>query len=179
MWPFSQTGGQPKDGSVVLTISYALDGIREGPRDDEAQALLANRLVRKCLDKSAIQYGEYKVWRRKNPLIFTPIVTQGNELIGFFDIFPLSIEASTDILSGKLSERTLSVGYLVPSASSASAPHLHIATILTNPRQRAFSRIVAQELLLLKMGEFIEKHYSPIDTRTLRHMVRRNTVKRY
>jgi hypothetical protein len=156
----------PAEGSLVLTICYALDKVREGSHDDELHAALANRIVRKCLDKGAIRYKEYRLWRQKNPSIFTPVVDDEDQLLGFFDIFPLTTKAGEDLISGQLSERSLTIEHLLPLHSISLATHIHIATILVNPRQRSFSSLVARELLLLNMAEFIEMHYFPIKTRT-------------
>jgi hypothetical protein len=153
-------------GSVLFAIGQALDNVREGPMNDESHALAANKIVRRCLDKRAITYKDYKLWRTLNPLVFTTVVDENNQLIGFFDIFPLRSNAGKDIIAGKLSERSLKVEHLIAFADIAFATHLHIATILLNPRQRTFTPIVAKEVLLLKMRQFIETHYAPIEART-------------
>src|SRR5207248_11004799 len=97
----------------------ALDSVREGHHDDEEIAFIANKIVRKFLDKRAIRYDRYKAWRQRNPLIFTPIVDLSNELIGFFDIFPLTPEAGNAIIAGKLTERTLTIDDILPAQSIA------------------------------------------------------------
>jgi hypothetical protein len=153
-------------GSLLFAIGQALEKVREGSIHDESLALAANKIVRKCLDKRAITYKDYKLWRKLNPLVFTAIVDENNQLIGFFDIFPLKSDAGEDIISGTLTERSLKTDHIIAVTDVASATYLHIATILINPRQNAFSPIVAKEVLLLKMREFIERHYAPIDART-------------
>jgi hypothetical protein len=157
---------EPTEGSLVLAIAYALERVQEGSIDDESHAYTCNKLVRRHLDKRAITYSEYKTWRRKNPLVFTTIVDSQNNLIGFFDIFPITAEAGADIISGRLSERALSVDHILPVTSVASATHIHIATILVNHHQRSFEPLLANEILVLKIGEFITKHYAPVGTRT-------------
>lgn len=138
----------------------------EGPPDDEPHALYCNTLVRRCLDKRAITYEGYKNWRKKNPSIFTTIVDKNNNLIGFFDIFPITHDAGEAIISGKLTERSLSEKHLLPLSANASATHIHIATILLNPRQHSFSPVVAKEVMLLRLKRFLERVYPPIETRT-------------
>jgi hypothetical protein len=156
----------PREGSVVLAISDALDSAREGARDDEAIAFLANKVVRKSLDKRAIRYEQYKNWRRKNPLIFTSIVDDTDQLIGFFDIFPLTPEAGRSTIGGALTERSFTIDHILPLQLVSSTTHVHIATVLVSPKQKSFSPLVARELVLLKMFEFIERHYPPIETRS-------------
>jgi hypothetical protein len=114
----------------------------------------------------AITYEGYKNWRKKNPSIFTTIVDKSNNLIGFFDIFPITHDAGEAIISGKLTERSLSEKHLLPLSANASATHIHIATILLNPRQHSFSPVVAKEVMLLRLKRFLERVYSPIETRT-------------
>lgn len=152
-------------GSLLFAIGQALEKVREGSAQDESHALFANKIVRKCLDKRAITYGDYKKWRKVNPLVFTTIVDEDNQLIGFFDIFPLTFKAGEEIIAGTLTERSLKLEHIVPFARATTVTHLHIATILVNPRQRVFSPIIAKEVLLLKMREFIERHYAPLETR--------------
>jgi hypothetical protein len=35
-----------------------------------------------------------------------------------------------------------------------------------NPRQESFAPVVAREVLLLKLKEFLERYYTPVETRT-------------
>jgi hypothetical protein len=158
--------GNHNDGSLLFAIESALDIVRFGSRDDESIASTANKIVRRELDKHAITYADYKEWRRRNPLVFTSVVDDDNQLIGFFDIFPLTTPAGEDVISGKITERSLTVNHIVPVAGTSSVTYLHIATILRNPRQKRFSSLVAGEVLLLKMKEFLRTHYEPLDGRT-------------
>jgi hypothetical protein len=153
------------EGSVVLAISDGLDLVKEGPRDEEAIAFLANKIVRRSLDKGAIKYGEYKTWRQNNSLIFTSVIDDKNELIGFFHIFPLTPEAGAATVAGKLTERSFTIDHIVPIESISSVRYVHIATILVNPRQRSFSPLVARELVLIKMADFMQSHYPPVASR--------------
>lgn len=160
------SGHEPSDEWLLLSIGNALDKVKLGSPGDELQALVANRIVRRCLDKHAITYEAYKEWRRKNPLIFTAVVADNGEMIGFFDIFPLTRDAGEGIVTGTLTEHSLSIEHIVPMGETASATHIHIATILVNPKQKTFSATVAKEVLLLSMGRFIERHYAPVEQKS-------------
>jgi hypothetical protein len=156
----------PTEGSLLVAIENALDRVREGSTYDEAIASEANKIVRKSLDKRAIKYSDYKLWRKRNCLIFTTVVDDENNLIGFFDIFPLTAEAGKKLVDGTLTERSLDANDILPKQLTSSATHIHIATVLLNPSQKTFTPIVAKEVLLLKMKEFIERNYDPVQTRT-------------
>jgi hypothetical protein len=158
--------GDREAGSIILAINHALNAVRFGRTDDEAIAHLANKIVRKELDKGAITYKEYKTWRAVNPFIFTPVIDSSNQLIGFFDVFPLKPEAGKAVLGGTLTERTMTAASLVPVRDIGTTTHIHIATILLNPRQKTFPRIVAKELLLLKLKQFFQERYEPLEERT-------------
>jgi hypothetical protein len=162
---FGRNDGEA-EGSLVFGIEQALDRVREGRLDDQAVALAANKIVRRYLDKHAISYADYRVWRDINPLIFTSVIDDQNRLIGFFDIFPLTSEAGRAIIAGKLTERTLDARHIIPAEKVQDAAYIHIASILVNPRQRTFSRVVAKEVVLLKMREFIERNYDPVEKKT-------------
>src|ERR1700761_9111388 len=112
------------DGSLLFAIENALDIVRFGSRDDESLASVANKIVRRELDKRAITYAGYKEWRKHNPLVFTSVVDDDNQLIGFFDIFPLTAAAGADIISGKITERSLTVEHIVPAAATSSTTYL-------------------------------------------------------
>src|SRR5437868_3011274 len=118
------------EGSLLVAIGNALDSVCEGARDDEEHALYCNKLVRNLLDKRAITYEEYRLWRKKNSSVFTTVVDRENNLIGFFDVFPLTSEAGKSIIEGRLSERSLSLDHILPEQANGSATHIHIATIL-------------------------------------------------
>jgi hypothetical protein len=166
-WNFrSRNPIDSKEGSLLIAIGHALENVSEGSRDDESHALYCNKLVRKCLDKSAIPYEDYRAWRKVNRSIFTTIVDKDNTLIGFFDIFPITPDAGEGIIAGSLTERSLDLSHLLPLAANSSATHIHVATILLNPKQATFSPVVAKEILLLKLKEFMERNYAPIETRT-------------
>jgi hypothetical protein len=162
----AKSPGDSSEGSLLFAIAQALADVRQGSIDDEALALHANRMVRRRLDKHAITYKDYRVWRKRNPLIFTTILTQSNELVGFFDIFPLTTEAGEGIISGRLTERSLTPEHVVPLADSKSATHIHVATILVNPRQRTYNPVVAKEIIIMKLREFMATNYAPVETRT-------------
>lgn len=153
------------NGSLILAINDALETTRIGSRDDESLALEANNVVRRILDKRAITYREYKSWRKHNPSIFTALVSPNNELIGFFDVFPLTTQGGELLSSGHLNEHEMSIAHILPAESTSTATHVHIATILVNPRQRTYSPLVANEVLLLRMGEFLEETFSPLHER--------------
>lgn len=165
-WGSLRRKERESSGSLLLAIGQALETVREGSRDDEAQALIANKIVRRCLDKGAIAYKDYKTWRKLNPLVFTTILDESGELIGFFDVFPLKADAGEAIIAGELTERSLSIDHIVPFTDISLVTHLHIATILLNPRQRVFGPIIGKEILLLKLREFLETNYAPVQTRT-------------
>jgi hypothetical protein len=151
---------------LLFAIAHALDSVRQGSVDDESLAFSANKIVRRCLDKRAIRYKDYKIWRKLNPLVFTTVVDKENQLIGFFDIFPLKPGAGDEMIAGRLTEHSLKIDHILALADAPSAAHLHIATILVNPGQRAFTSLVARKVLLLKMREFLDEHYAPIEGRT-------------
>jgi hypothetical protein len=119
------------------------------------------------LDKRCIKYKDYKKWRHKNPFVFTAIVDDRDELVGFFDVFPLTDEAARGLIDGTLDEHSLTVDAILPQAKNASARKIYIASICLNTKQTAFCRIVAKELLLLKLGEFLINTFPPDGQRFL------------
>ena len=97
----------------MLAIGSACERVRFGATNDEFLALLANKIVRRQLDKHAISYDNYKLWRTKNPLIFVPVVTDTKELIGVFDFFPLRREHDEKLIEGTLDEHSLNIDAIV------------------------------------------------------------------
>jgi len=133
--------------SFLLDVAEALEKVRYAPADDEGIAHLANRIVRADLDKWAIKYSAYKKFRKKNPLVFSAIVSDDNELIGFFDVFPLTDGAAHEILSGKVRERDITEGDIVPFAMNRMSRNIYIASVLFNKKQGRFTPKVAKEIV--------------------------------
>jgi hypothetical protein len=154
-------------GSVSLTVRRALEAVKYASRDDESIALQANKIVRRGLDKRCIQYKDYKRWRQKNPAVFTAITDDCNQLLGFFDIFPLTEEAATGLLNGRLHERDLTSDSIVPFEYNADAKKIYIASIMENPQQRTYNHIVARDIIILKCIEFIISTFPAKDGRML------------
>ncbi len=155
------------EGPLSLTIKLAMDRVRFAARDDESIAVQANRIVRRGLDKRCIRYRDYREWRRKNPMVFTAIIDSENQLLGFFDVFPLTDEAARGLIDGNLDEHELTIDGIVSSDKNDSAHMVYIASIMVNPRQNVFSPIVAKEILLLKFAEFLTNSFPPNEERSL------------
>jgi hypothetical protein len=165
-------GGSPAsplygEGSLSLAVRRALEQARFAKRDDEAIAEKANALVRRTLDKGCISYREYAAWRAKNPLIFTAVVDAGDELIGFFDVFPLTDEAAAAILSGKRKEREIAANDILPAADSVHAKAIYVASIVVNPHHPVHRPVVAKDVLLLKFIDFLIDNFPPKPERYL------------
>ncbi|MGO8839489.1 MAG: hypothetical protein ACLP7I_12160 [Limisphaerales bacterium] len=163
----SKLRGGDSGGSISLTIKGALGRVKFAARDDEAIALEANKIVRHGLDKHCISYEDYREWRRKNPMVFTAVTDSDNQLIGFFDVFPLTEEAAQGLIGGKIDERGLKIEAILPYENNGSAKNIYVASIMLNPHQTAFSRIVAKEVLLLKFADFLNTVFPPNEERML------------
>jgi hypothetical protein len=155
------------EASISLSISHAMDRTRFAERDDESIAGEANKIVRRGLDKHCIKYSDYKLWRQKNPIIFSAVTDEENRLIGFFDVWPLTEKAAAGLISGKLKEGDLVIGDIAPFEQNAAAQRIYLASIMANPKQKSYSPVVAKEVLLLKFAEFLASTFPPNGERTL------------
>ena len=155
------------DGPISLSISRAFDTVKIHPRDDESIAFQANKIIKKYLDKGCISYKDYKKWRDKNSNIFTAITDTKGELIGFFDIFPLTEYAAKKIVNGSLKENELSEKDILPLNMNKSAKTIYIASIMATPEQTLFSPIVAKEVIILKFVEFLMQEFPPEEDRSI------------
>ena len=153
--------------SISLAVKRALSAARFAPRNDESIAFQANKIVRRGLDKHCIKYKDYQKWRRKNPAVFTAVTDSDNQLLGFFDIFPLTDQAARGLIEGHLDEHSLTVESILPDDQNESAKKIYIASIMTNPKQKAYSGIVVKEVILLKFLEFLTTVFPPNDERIL------------
>jgi hypothetical protein len=113
------------------------------------------------LDKFCIGYKSYKKWRQKNPFVFSAVIFD-RDLIGFFDVFPLSETAATRILSGKLKENKLRIEDIISKEGDVQSKDVYIASIMFNKHQTQLSAIVAREVMVLKLYEHILERYSPL-----------------
>jgi hypothetical protein len=142
----SKLMGGENSGSLTLTIRRSIDRIKFAARDDESIALEANKIVKHELDKRCISYEDYRKWRRLNPMVFTAITDSENQLVGFFDVFPLTEEAAHHLISGKHGEHELNIKAILPHNENSDAKYIYIASLMLNPQQQVFSRIVAKEI---------------------------------
>jgi hypothetical protein len=156
-----------EDVSVSLSLKRAMSSVILAARNDESIALEANNIVRRGLDKGCIKYEKYKIWRLKNPMIFTAVTDADGHLIGFFDVFPLTDQAAGDLVSGKLHEHNLTIDSILPAVNNEQANKIYIASIMVNPRQTEFSTMVAKDVVVLKLSEFLLTTFPPNETRKL------------
>lgn len=97
----------------------------------------------------------------KNPFVFSALVYD-RDLIGFFDIFPLSESAATRILSGKLKENKLRIEDIISKEGDVQAKNIYIASIMFNKSQNTVPAIVAREVMVLKLYGHIVERYAPL-----------------
>lgn len=137
-------------------------------RNDERVAQISNNIVRNNLDKRSVKYAEYKEWRKKNPLIFTAVLNKNTrEVIGFFDIFPLTDDAATQMRSGKLAEYELTIDSILPAEKISHANTIYVASIILNPTQKSFSPLVAKDVIIDMFGRYLYNIYPPSPTRSI------------
>jgi hypothetical protein len=166
--PFGKRNGTSDEvGSVTLTLRRAFEAVKYAARDDESIASQANKIIRRGLDKRCIRYKDYKRWRHKNPAVFTAIIDDCNQLLGFFDIFPLTEEAATGLLNGWLHEHDLTIDSILPFKNNADAKKIYIASIMENPQQRTYSHIVARDIVVMKCLEFLVSTFPAKEDRML------------
>jgi len=154
-------------GSISVAVKLALSRVRFADHDDEAIAFEANRVVRQGLDKHCIKYEDYKTWRKINPVIFTAITDDQDQLIGFFDIFPLTKKAGIGLMTGRLHEHDLTEESILPVELNPTAEFVYIASIMVNPHQRSFVSLIAKEVLVLKFAEKLIAMFPPNDAMTI------------
>lgn len=154
-------------GGMLLNLAEALNRVSFADPNDEKIADLANKLVRRRLDKRCISYHAYKSIRQKNPLVFAAVVSEQNELIGFFDIFPLTDAAAMDLVDGRKWDADIAIDDIAPLSDLRSVRYIYIATILCDEKQKAFSASIGREIVSLKIYEYIMQKFSPLEDRIL------------
>lgn len=155
------------NGSFILALQDALSRVHLAAPEDEAIALQANHLVRDVLDKRCISYDAYRTWRQKNPAIFRAVVNLDNELVGFFDVMPLDEKTTAELIAGTREEHSIRLENLLPKEENDKAKSIYIATVMANPSQTAFGYEIAKDVTLIKLVEYLQTAYAPIEKRTL------------
>ncbi len=162
-----------EDESIILQSESAFSKVRYAEKDDEDIAFLCNRITRTELDKFCITYKKYSLWRRRNPAIFTAVVTTDTNLspkkrlVGFFDIFPLTKSAAEKLANGTIREREIQAEDILPEADNPNASYIYIASVQVNPHQEVFGNGLAKEILIVKFAEFMMKTFPPQDGRSI------------
>lgn len=155
-----ESEAKPEGASLLLELSEALDRVYFADHNDEGTAELANKIVRSELDKRAMKYNKYRLFRNKNPLVFAAVLSVERDLIGFFDIFPLTEEAANNIISGKIKENQISVSDILPIKEKCN--NIYIASVVINKDQKKFSDNLSREIIMIKLYEYIYNNYNCI-----------------
>lgn len=164
---FPKRRADSDEASLSLSLKKAQGSVRCASKDDESIALEVNKIVRRGLDKPCISYEDYRNWRRKNPTIFSAVVSSDGQLLGFFDIFPLTDQAAAGLRQGRLHEHELTIDDIVPYEQNEGAENIYIASIMANPRQQVYGQVLAREVAILKCIEYLLATFPPSATRTI------------
>jgi hypothetical protein len=124
------------------------EGLRIEPDPSEYFADLGNNHVRKIFGRSrVISYAEYKKWRAKNATIFTAVSNDKNELVGFFDIFPLTDAAGAALISGEKAEPDLSIDDVLSGRETPACNYVYIATLAARYRNPLLDVLLTRALV--------------------------------
>jgi hypothetical protein len=156
-----------RETSFLFDLMEALERVREADPNDEGIAELANQIIRSDLDKKAIKYTEYQQWRARNTGVFSAFVDEANNLIGFFDIFPLTDDATERILSGQLKENKLAVSDILPEMQTAVSRNIYVASLMINKEQKTFHPKIAKEIMVIKLYNYIGRKYEPLEDKRI------------
>ena len=99
-------------------------------------------------------------WREKNPYIFSAIVNEDRDLLGFFDVFPLKEEIGQRVLKGALSENDFTIDDFYNEASKQKSTYIYIATVMSCVVNDHF-----EARLIDHIREFIMSNYPPTEGR--------------
>lgn len=134
-----------------------LDGAQTIQNPEENLAWHANRRIRSFFGSGRIiKFDDYRKWRKKNPMIFSCYITQSRELLGFFDVFPLTDKAGVALKSGKIGETDLAINDILPASKNDGANYIYIATIFSCFRNPALRAGLEQQLI-----KFLRETYPP------------------
>lgn len=124
------------------------DGLHIDPNPSEHFADIGNQHVREIFGRSrVISYPEYKKWRAKNPTVYTVVANGKNELVGFFDIFPLTDAAGAALMKGEKSEEDLTIDDLLDGKSTAETNFVYIATLAARFRNPLLDVLLTRTLV--------------------------------
>jgi hypothetical protein len=123
----------------------------------EEIAKKANRCARAHFGKTmGFPYEMYKLWRAKNPLIFTAFLAQDGSLIGFCDVFPLKSEAGERMIVGDMSEDELSIDDICDVEESEQSKYIYVASVVC-----CVHSSLSQSAVLAASCKYITSTYAP------------------
>lgn len=130
-------------------------------KPEETLALEANKAARRYFGmRRTIKFNEYRKWREKNPYIFSAIVNDDRDLLGFFDVFPLKDEIGRRVLKGELSENDLTIDDFYSEASKQKSAYIYVATVMSCVVNDHF-----EARLIDHISEFVMSTYPPTEGR--------------
>jgi hypothetical protein len=142
---------------------YEIERLELIEAPEEHLAFVANQLCRRFFGrKSTISYSDYRNWRGKNRLLFSAVVDEGRNLIGFFDVFPLTEPAGRLLMAGQLAERDISIGDILEESESEASKYIYIASVFCLYRNARLRKAVIDMLV-----NFVQLHYPPMSERRI------------
>lgn len=149
--------------SLPLLGEYEIETLELIEAPEEHLAFVANQLCRRFFGrKGTISYSEYRSWRGKNRLLFSAVVDGDRNLIGFFDVFPLTESAGRLLIAGQLREQDISMGDILEESQGAASRYIYIASVFCLYRNPHLRRAVIEMLV-----NFIQLHYPPMSGRQI------------
>jgi len=96
---------------------------------DLTLAYKANQMTSVFLGSEAIPFELYEQWRIKNPQILVCLIAPDNEVLGYFDVFPLKDIFLEDFIEGRLGEDELKPEYILSPDESIFSCQLYLGGI--------------------------------------------------
>jgi hypothetical protein len=134
----------------------------------EHEARSASNAVAQVFNRQAL-LGPDRYWGiiEYNPMVMVVITDEKNEMVGFFDVFPVRTPAAEKFLGGVLSEpQMLSKGSIYGPGECVNAKYLYIGTVLAvGANLSKSSKLCLEWSIIGVLYDYLQDRYPPTQGR--------------
>jgi hypothetical protein len=129
LWSWRSTEPVQLAEDVILDID-SQDGrtFVEAPAP-RGMLAVANKHARELYGRDAMRYNEVENWWKRNPFVEVVLRSECGEYLGYFDVLPLTEEASRSLESGEIGEREIKPEQILGPKQMKKAKTLYLAGI--------------------------------------------------
>lgn len=132
----------------------------------ESVSRQANDLANRHYAGENISFDHYELWRNKNKSILVCLITSTQEVVGYFDVLPLTSTFMNNFLSGRMIEKEIRPSDILPRQHASRSRKLYLGGVAVRDPDMFIGRRHAS-ILVWGLLKYIDTYYPPTVHRQL------------